>query len=121
LDQRNTLRRQESDLENLLLLMLLELAETRDVLVGQLLNVLQPTLLLVLRNSLLLEGPLQLLVCVSPDIANCRSVFLGQLGDNFGKLATALFGERRYRDSDKLPVIGRVDIQIGASQDLLYR
>ena len=92
-----------------------------DVLVGDLLDLVEPLLLVVLGDLVILEQLLQPVVGVAAHLADAVAALLGQLVDVARQLLAALFGERRERDAHDLAVVGRVQAEIGGANRLLDR
>jgi hypothetical protein len=74
------------------------------VLIGELLNLIEPILLGVFRNRLVLEHLLQVVVCVAADVVD--PVCVPRLPRERPSASVyALFGERRNRHPNQLAVI----------------
>src|SRR5512147_2574609 len=92
---RQSSRDRTLDRENLLLLLLSELVHLGDELVGGLLDLLVAAPLLVLGDLLVLGERLELVVGVTPHVADSHPRVLRELANRLGKLLAALLGQGR--------------------------
>ena len=93
----------------------------RDVLVGDLLDLVEAAPLVVFGDLVVLQQLLQLVVGVAAHLADAVAAFLGVLVHELRQLLAALLGQRGNRDADDLAVVGRVQPEVGAADRLLDR
>src|SRR5690348_3754832 len=106
------------DLEDLGLLGLHQLVDLLHVVVVRLLHVLFPVLLLVFGDVL---GFLQLGDGLGARVADRHPTLLGEAMHHLHQLLAALLGERRERDANHVPVVGRREAQVRRQNRLLDR
>src|SRR6185369_13997840 len=98
-----------SDLEDLFLFDLELIVDEADVAVGELLDLLQPPLLVVLRHHVVLLELLDLFVGVAPQLPQRGPCGLRVLRRLLGELLAPFLREGRDRNADRLAVVGRVE------------
>src|SRR5579862_8840243 len=108
-----------SDLEDLSLLPLDGVVDSRDELIGDLLHVDQLRGHLVFADVALLLDTTQVVDLVPTDVANRHTRFLGLAVDDLDEILAALLGELRDRDPDHLAVVARVEPEIALLDCLL--
>ena len=102
-------------------LLLLQVVDLLDVLIGDLLDFVEALLLVVFRDLVVLEQLLQPLVGVAPHLAHAVAAFLGQLVDVARQLLAAFLGERRHAESGPPCRRSRVQAEIRGADGLLDR
>src|SRR5258708_23568430 len=90
-----------------------------DVLVGELLDLIESALLVVLGDLVPFEHLLELLVTVAPDLPNGGARLLGYVVGPLDELLAPLLGELRDGDAHHLPVVRGIQPQIGFADGLL--
>src|SRR5438094_3388187 len=108
-----------SDLQELFFLVLGQLVDLLDVLVGGLLDLVEGPLLLVLGDRLVLEQLLETLVGVAPLQADRGAPVLGDLVHPLGQLLATFLRVGRDRDAHDLAVVGRVETELRGAHRLL--
>src|SRR5919108_4308128 len=108
--RRRRAKRPNSDFRDLGFLALQELVDPADVVVGQLLDAVFRAVLLVGPDALLL---LEVVDDVAADIPNRDATLLRDLPRDLHELLPPLLGELRDRQPDDLPVVGRVEAEVG--------
>ena len=96
-----------SDLHDLLFLLLQEIVDPVDVLVGQLLEPVLRTPFLVVANVTVAHQLLQVVHAVPPDVAYGDPAFLGEVPHDLDELLAPLLGQLRDRQADELAVVRR--------------
>src|SRR5579875_2136344 len=114
-------RRARSDLEQLLLLVREKLVDCRHLLVGDLLDLLLDPLELVGGQRSVLLQRLQLVAGGTAEVADGDAPFLCLVPDHLHELLAPLLGQRREREPDDGPVVGRVDAEVRPLDRLLDR
>src|SRR5580700_3114611 len=110
-----------SDLEDLSLLPLDGVVDSRDELIGDLLHVDQLGGHLVLADVAILLHTTEMVDLVATDIAHGHARFLGLAMDHFHEILAPLLGELRDRDPDHLAVVARVEAEVALLDRLLDR
>src|SRR5574340_1769417 len=108
-----------SDRHQVGFLLLQQPVDVGDVMVGQLLQLLVRTPLVVLRALLVLQQALQVLVGVAAHVAHRDARGLGFLVHDLDEIAPPLLGEGRHRHADEFARGGRVEAEIGVADRLL--
>src|SRR5580658_7398482 len=101
-----------SDLEDLSLLPLDGVVNSRDELVGDLLHVDEPGGDLVLAHVALLLDATQVVHLVATDVAHRHARFLGLAMDHLDEILAPFLGELRDGDADDLTVVARIEPEI---------
>src|SRR6202790_3445398 len=91
-----------------------------NVFVGELLDVIACTTLVVLGDFLVLHELLQLLVGVTTQIAHCNLGVFAFALDDLRQLAAALFGQRGHRHADLIALRGGVQAEIRFTDRLFH-
>src|SRR5262245_34689666 len=107
--------------QQLPVLLLLEIVEQSDVLIGDLLDLVEALSLVVFGDLVVLEEFLEPVVGVAAHLAYAVAPFLGELVHQLRHLLAPLLGERGQRDAHDFAVVGRVEAEIGAADRLLDR
>src|SRR5579864_2548060 len=108
-----------SDLEDLSLLPLDGVVDSRDELIGDLLHVDELGGDLVLAHMALLLDAAQVVDLVATDVAHRDARLLGLAMDDLDQVLAALLGELRDRDADQLSVVARVEPEVTLLNRLL--
>ena len=108
-------------LQQLLILLVLQIVHCLHVRVGQLLNLIERALLIVLGNLVVLEHLLEPVVGVTPDRADVVAALFGHLVDVPRQLFAALVGQRRDGNAQHLAVAGRIEAEVGQTNRPLER
>ena len=104
--------RPSSQRHRLLFLRVHRLFDFRDVLVGELLDLGDGPLLVVLAHFVALEQLLQVVVDVAPHVADGHAAFLGVLVGGLDQELPTLLRELRNRDADELAVVDRRQAEV---------
>src|SRR5580692_7284028 len=108
-----------SDLEDLSLLPLDGVVDSRDELIGDLLHVDEPRGNFVLAHVAVLLDAAEMLHLVAADVAHRDSRLLSLAMDHLDEVLAPFLGELRDRDPDHLPVVARVEPQVALLDRLL--
>src|SRR3989338_1093782 len=107
--------------QNFLLLLLQELVDPGDVLVGGLLDLVVAAALVVFGDLLVLRHGLEPVVRLPAHVAHGHPRLLGHLVDGLDELLAALLGGRGHRETQELAVVDRGDPEVGGDDRLLHR
>src|SRR3712207_5953910 len=107
------------DLHQLGFLVLAGLVHVRDVLVGQLLELVRGPPHLVFGHLMALLQLAQLIMAVAADVPNGDAPFLHTLVHELGQLLAPLLVDLRQRQPDHVTVVGRRNTQVGLLDRLL--
>src|SRR5688572_17026284 len=84
----------ELDGQDFLFLLLGHIFEFSDVFIGDLLNLFQGPLFVILRDRLVLQHFFQMIINVATDVADGSAVIFEYFMDVLGKLLTSVLGQR---------------------------
>src|SRR5438034_6491714 len=110
-----------SDGQNFLFLLLGNVFEFVNVIVGEFLNLGEAMFFVVLGYGFVLEHLLQMIVTVTTDVAYSRAVILKNFVDVFGELLPAIFSEGWNRSSDQPAIVGRIQTKIRSADGFFNR
>src|SRR5690554_4108035 len=110
--------RQGSDLHQVVFLHFELLVDLGNMLVGQLLNHLFGTMLLIFGDLLLLEQCLDVVIGITPHVADCHTSVFSFAPGLFDIALACLFGEHRHRHTNDITGTRGVQPQVGGHDRL---